>query len=46
MYAMYEVITKSGECIEVEALTESDAMSQVGFVTDEPIVNVTFLYWI
>ena len=46
MYAMYEVITKSGECIEVEALTEGDAMSQAGFVTDEPIVNLTFLYWI
>lgn len=46
MYAMFEVITKSGECIEIEALTEGDAMSQVGFVTDEPIVNLTFLYWI
>ena len=46
MYAMFEVITKSGECFEVEALTEGDAMSQVGFATDEPIVNVTFLYWI
>lgn len=46
MYAMFEVITESGECIEIEALTEGDAMSQVGFVTDEPIVNLTFLYWI
>ena len=46
MYAMFEVITKSGECIEVEALTESDAMSQVGLMTDEPIVFATFLYWI
>lgn len=46
MYAMFEVITKSGEWFEVEALTEGDAMSQVGFITDEPIIDVTFLYWI
>lgn len=46
MYAMFEVITKSGECIEVEALTEGDAMSQVGFATGEAIVDCTFLYWI
>ena len=46
MYAIYEVITKSGECIEVEALTEGDAMSQVGFATGEAIVDCTLLYWI
>lgn len=46
MYAMFEIITKSGECFEVEALTEGDAMSQVGLMTDEPIVFATFLYWI
>lgn len=46
MYAMFEVITKSGECIEIEALTEGDAMSQAGLMTDEPIVFATFLYWI
>lgn len=46
MYAMFEVITKSGECIEVEALTEGDAMSQVALVTGETIVDCTFLYWI
>lgn len=46
MYAMFEVITKSGESFEVEALTEGDAMSQVALVTGEPIVDVTFLYWI
>lgn len=46
MYAMFEVITKSRESFEVEALTEGDAMSQVGLMTDEPIVFATFLYWI
>lgn len=46
MYAIFEVITKSEECIEVEALTEGDAMSQVGFITGEAIIDCTFLYWI